>query len=73
MSDVEQLAYARQEERVIFTEDVDFLIMASKNVSHCGIVYARKGSRSVGQIIEWLQLIHGTMESEEMLNHVEYI
>lgn len=40
-SDNEQLAYIMREERVIFTQDTDFLIIASQTTKHFGIVFAR--------------------------------
>jgi predicted nuclease of predicted toxin-antitoxin system len=71
--DLEQLAYARREGRVIFTEDADFLIIAARTSEHHGIAYARKGTRSIGQIVQWLELMQGVMTAEEMRGHVEYL
>lgn len=73
VSDVEQLAYARQERRVIFTQDADFLIFAAQTSDHAGIAYCRKQERSIGQIITWPELIHGVMTPDEMQGHVEYL
>lgn len=72
-TDAEQLAYAVNEGRIIFTQDTDFLIMASEGHSHPGIVYARKAHRSIGQIVRSLELIHGVLTVEEMVGHIEYI
>ncbi len=71
--DEEQLAYIVSERRVIFTQDTDFLIIASQTTAHRGIVFARLNSRSVGQIIQSLQLIHGVLTPEDMFGHIEYI
>jgi predicted nuclease of predicted toxin-antitoxin system len=73
VSDLEQLAYARQDRRVIFTQDADFLILATQTSDHAGITYCRKQARSIGQIIAWLELIHGVMTPDEMRGHVEYL
>ncbi len=73
VSDEAQLAFARDAERVIFTEDADFLILASQTDNHAGIAYARKGTRSIGEIIGVLELIHGAVTVEEMRGHIEYI
>jgi predicted nuclease of predicted toxin-antitoxin system len=73
VSDQEQLAYAASEGRVIFTQDTDFLIMAAQTVAHAGIIYARNSSRSIGQIIQALELIHGVMTVDEMRGHVEFL
>ena len=72
-SDVEQLDYARRAGRVIFSEDADFLILAAQTAQHAGIAYARKGTRSIRQIIDQLELIHGVMIAEDMQGHVEYL
>ena len=72
-SDVEQLDYARREGRVIFSEDADFLILAAQTAQHAGIAYPRKGTRSIRQIIDQLELIHGVMTAEDMQGHVEYL
>ncbi|GIK58770.1 MAG: DUF5615 family PIN-like protein [Chloroflexi bacterium] len=72
-SDENQLAYALRERRVIFTQDSDFLILAAQTNIHEGITYVRQGFRSIGEIIESLELIHGVMTAEEMRGHVEYL
>jgi predicted nuclease of predicted toxin-antitoxin system len=51
-SDEEQIAYARTEGRLIFTQDEDFLRMNAAGVPHAGIAYFRQGARSLGEIIQ---------------------
>ena len=54
-ADEDHLAFAFAENRVIFTQDDDFLTMASQpDTEHCGIVYCHQGTRSVGDIIHFL-------------------
>ena len=57
-SDEAQLDFICQEERVLFTQDDDFLRIASCTKNHPGIAYCKQGSRSIGQIVESLILIH---------------
>ncbi len=71
-SDEEQLAYATEDERVIFTHDTDFLRIHGTGVEHAGIVYS-SNQDDIGGNIRNLKLIYDVMDSEEMLNHVEYI
>jgi hypothetical protein len=55
------------------TCDADFL---EENVSaqdHVGMVYFPKDQRSIGDVVEWLTLIHGAMTPEEMQGHLEFI
>jgi predicted nuclease of predicted toxin-antitoxin system len=42
-SDEQQTAYARNERRVIFTQDKDFLRINASGISHAGIVDCRQG------------------------------
>ncbi|HEY9709491.1 MAG TPA: DUF5615 family PIN-like protein [Oculatellaceae cyanobacterium] len=72
-SDETQLAFIRQEQRVIFTHDEDFLIIASRTSDHPGIAYCKQGTRSIGQIVESLILINEVYTPEEMIGRVEYL
>jgi hypothetical protein len=72
-SDEKQLAYAFAERRVIITHDDDFLTLSKAGVSHAGIAYCHRESRTVGQIIANLLLIRDCLTPNEMENHVEFI
>lgn len=71
--DVEQVAYGLRQGRVIFTQDEDFLVLASQGVNHAGVAFCQQQSRSLGQIISGLELIWEVYEPDEMRNRVEYI
>ena len=71
-SDEEHLAFARREERVLFTQDEDFLRLHTSRVVHAGLVYARQQT-PVGATIHGLMLIHELMTPDEMKGHLEYI
>jgi predicted nuclease of predicted toxin-antitoxin system len=71
-SDQEQLDYAIRNGRVLVTQDEDLLVLASE-ASHAGIAYCRQNTRTIGQIVEMLVLIHGALTVEEMRNHVEFL
>jgi hypothetical protein len=72
-SDEEQLAFIRRENRVLFTEDADFLRLHAAGVPHPGLSYCHQQSRSVGQIIRGLILIWEVLEPEDMRNRVEFL
>jgi predicted nuclease of predicted toxin-antitoxin system len=72
-SDEAQLAFIRSEERVIFTHDEDFLIIASRSSEHPGMAYCKQGTRSIGEIIESLVLIHEVYTPKDMVGRVEYL
>jgi predicted nuclease of predicted toxin-antitoxin system len=72
-SDEDQIAFATTQDRVIFTQDTDFLRMARTGISHNGIIYCQQKSRSIGDIVRGIVLIWEYLEPEEMNNKVELI
>ncbi|MEL7141190.1 MAG: DUF5615 family PIN-like protein [Cyanobacteria bacterium J06643_4] len=72
-SDEDQLAFARSQNRVIFTQDKDFLRLNQRKEPHTGIVYCAKESCSIGEVVEALYLIWECMTPDEMIQHVEFI
>ena len=72
-SDEVQLDFICQEQRVLFTQDDDFLRIASRTNNHPGIVYCKQGTRSTGQIVESLVLIYEVYTPAEMVGRVEYL
>lgn len=70
--DLEQLQKAQEKGRVIVTQDDDFLRLAAAGKRHSGIVYASQ-EKPVGETIRGLMMIHQVMESDEMIDHVEYL
>lgn len=70
--DLAHLAYALAEGRVIFTQDDDFLRHHHHGIPHAGIVYSKQGSRSVGEIIRFLKLVHDCLDESDMHGEVEY-
>lgn len=72
-TDEEQLAYARAEGRVVFTQDADFLRLDAAGEPHPGIAYCHPESRSIGEVIRRLALIHEIYEADEMRDRVEFL
>lgn len=73
VGDEEQIAFGLASHRVIFTQDADLLALTEHGLSHAGIVYTRKDTRSIGQIVGYLRIIHRVLPAEEMLGAIEYI
>ena len=73
LPDDEQLAFATQHGRVMVTMDSDYLILAAQGQPHAGIAYAKPGTRSIGELIQKLKLIHDVLTPPDMQNHVEYL
>jgi predicted nuclease of predicted toxin-antitoxin system len=72
-SDQEQLVFALSQERVIFTQDADFLRLDRSGVNHAGIVYCSQGNCSTGDIIRRLVLIWEVLEPEDIFGCVEFL
>lgn len=70
--DEDILAWAKAEQRVIFTHDDDFLRLHSSGVSHAGIVFALQGMR-IGEVIRGLKLVHDLLDVHDMAGHVEFL
>ena len=71
-TDDEQLAFALAEGRVMFTQDDDFLRLASSGKAHAGIVYVPQHT-PIGEIIQGLMWIFQVLEAEDMIGNVEYL
>jgi hypothetical protein len=72
-SDEAQLAYAVAQNRLIVTQDTDFLRMADAGHETPGIAFYPDQSRSVGQVIGYLLLIWEVYDAEDMHNRVEFV
>jgi predicted nuclease of predicted toxin-antitoxin system len=77
LSDEDQLQFALQQNRVLYTTDKHFLQLAAdyqaKDKMFGGIVYHASGSRSKRRIIDAIELMDGVYSSDEMMNRVEFI
>lgn len=71
--DTTQIRFARSEQRVLVTQDSDFLQMAKTFPDHAGIVFITGGRRRVGEIVRWLLLVYEVLTPDEMQNRIEYL
>lgn len=71
-SDLDQIAFALRESRGIFTQDHDFLAHHQAGVKHAGIIYAPKGTRSIGEIVRFLVLVNTCLDQRDMVGRLEY-
>ncbi|MDZ4848988.1 MAG: DUF5615 family PIN-like protein [Pirellulaceae bacterium] len=72
-SDIQHLEYALRESRVIFTNDADFLRLASSGVEHSGIVYCHPMTSDVGDIVRYLALMNDCLNAEDIFNKIEFL
>jgi predicted nuclease of predicted toxin-antitoxin system len=70
--DVDHVAFALANQRVIYTNDEDYLVLNDQGVAHAGIVFCHQGSRSIGEIIRFLVLVRNCLSAEEMEGAVEF-
>jgi uncharacterized protein with PIN domain len=71
-TDAQHLELARQQGRVVFTQDADFLRLHAAGVPHAGIAYAHQQT-PIGTIIRGLMLIFEVLSLADMENHVEFV
>ena len=72
-SDKQHLQRATTMERVICTNDDDFLQLASEGIAHTGIVFGQQDVHYVGAWVNYLELMHAVYTPEDMQNVVEYV
>ena len=73
LSDGEHLAFALAENRVIVTQDSDFIVLASQGSDHAGIVYYKPQSRTTKQVIRSLLWLYEQFSAEDLHNRVEFL
>ena len=71
-SDPEHIAFALVEDRVIFTQDQDFLRHHQAADAHAGIVYTQQGAHSIGEIVRYLHYLSDILEQQDMRGQLEY-
>jgi predicted nuclease of predicted toxin-antitoxin system len=72
-SDMDQLAFASGQGRVLLTFDSDFLALHHSGVSHAGIVWCPATKYGIGPLLQMLVLLHGVVSAAEMVNHLEHL
>jgi predicted nuclease of predicted toxin-antitoxin system len=72
-SDDQQLAFATAHDRVLFTQDDDFLRINAAGIPHPGIVYCHQQKHSPGDLIRLLALVWEVYEPEELRGRAEYL
>ena len=70
--DEHHLKLALEQQRVLFTQDTDFLRLHAAGIPHCGLIYAPQQT-PVGYMVRGLMLIYEVLNAEDMLNQLEYL
>lgn len=76
-SDEELIARATSPERIFFTQDEDFLEIATRwpavRKRFCGLIYCHQLTAGIGQIINDLTLVVEVMDAEELSYGVTFL
>lgn len=72
-SDLEQILFSTQENRVFVTFDDDLLRLASQGLEHAGIVFCSASKYSIGELIYALLLVYDVLNPEDFQNHIEFL
>ncbi len=65
-TDEQQLSFSYQSTRVLVTFDDDMLRLHAKGLPHAGIIYCKQQTRSIGQILRSLVVLHESFTAEEV-------
>jgi predicted nuclease of predicted toxin-antitoxin system len=72
-SDLQQITFALSENRVIITHDDDFVALHHSGIPHAGITYCNQARRTIGEILNQLNLIWEVLEPEDISNKLEFL
>jgi hypothetical protein len=72
-SDVDQLAHGLAEMRVVVTFDKHFPSLHYRGIAHSGIVYSPRNRRTIGEILDFLELLHRCEDAPRMIGRIEYL
>jgi hypothetical protein len=71
--DLEHLAFATTNQRVLVTHDSDFPRLHSLSPIHCGIAYCHQDKYAIGPLIQLLFVLHQCYSAAEMEGRVEFL
>jgi predicted nuclease of predicted toxin-antitoxin system len=71
-TDPQHITFALEHQRVIFTQDQDFLRRHAAGDEHTGIVYSQQGIHSIGEIVRFLHFLSDCLEPEDMRGQLEF-
>lgn len=72
-SDEMILERSRADGRVIVTHDHHFVQFHEAGTPPAGIAYCQHGARSIGELVEMLELLHAALNPAYMAGRVEFL
>lgn len=73
LPDPQILRRCHEDMRVLVTNDMDFPRLHAAGTPHAGIVYWQQQMKTIGQIIQGLNLIYEAMDAEGMVGRLEFL
>ena len=70
--DEDHLSLALSQERVVLTQDADFLRLHAAGAHHAGIIYTHQQT-PIGTIIRGVMLIAEVLDAAEFVEHIEFL
>jgi hypothetical protein len=67
------MTYVNREQRLLVTNDAGFLVRHAQGESHFGIAYYSVNTRSIGEVVTFLNLIYEALTPEEAIHQVFYL
>ena len=67
------LAYARDHQLVVYTNDADFVRLANSSIPHAGILYHPQRKYSFGEAVRQVELACDVYSMDEMVNRLEFL
>ena len=71
--DEEHLTFALTKSRVLVTHDADFLRLHAAGHPHAGIAFCHAETRTIGELVRSLVLMHECLSESDMAGHVEWL
>ena len=71
--DAAQLRFCLRQRRVLVTQDMGFVRLHREGAEHAGVACCALGTRTIGEMVRSLALLHGLLTAEEMVGEVEYL
>jgi len=72
-SDTNHLQRAAAMGYVLCTHDADYIEMATRGVTHVGIVFGQQHKHGIGDWVRFLELLAAFYQPDEMHNRIEYL
>ena len=60
-------------DRVMCSNDPDFIELASEVIEHCGIVIGQQDVHHIGHWVQFLELMHAVYQPDEAIGRLEFL